>query len=179
MARNAHRCSFERLAALFVSRNFFPAEKKVRSRIVADYEPGDDTFVRTMGNVLGPPLLEGNEVTLLQNGDEIFPAMLSAIRSAERTITFENFLLSEGEVSDAFAEALAERARARGEGSFPPGRHGLQSSAGARHLSFEKLRRAGRNLPLRSFHEREFPDTSKDFGPRRQAWIPGWRWHFG
>ncbi|HZJ14038.1 MAG TPA: phospholipase D-like domain-containing protein [Chthoniobacteraceae bacterium] len=99
------------LAALFVSRNFFPAEKKVRSRIVADYEPGDDTFVRTMGNVLGPPLLEGNEVTLLQNGDEIFPAMLSAIRSAERTITFENFLFSEGEVSDAFAEALAERAR--------------------------------------------------------------------
>ena len=100
------------LATLFVSRNFFPAEKKVRSRIVADYAPGDDTFVRTMGNVLGPPLLHGNEVTLLQNGDEIFPAMLTAIRSAERTITFENFLFSEGEVSDAFAEALAERARA-------------------------------------------------------------------
>src|SRR6187549_3340712 len=97
------------LATLFVARNFFPAEKKVRSRIIADYHPGDDTFTRTMGNVLGPPLLEGNKLTLLQNGDEIFPAMLEAIRSAEQTITFENFLLAEGQVCDAFAEALAER----------------------------------------------------------------------
>ena len=100
------------LVTLFVSRNFFPAEKKVRSRITADYQPGDDAFLRTMGNVLGPPLLEGNKCALLQNGDEIFPAMLDAIRSAERTITFENFLFAEGEVSDAFANALAERARA-------------------------------------------------------------------
>ena len=100
------------LATLFVARNFFPPEKKVRSRITADYHPGDDTFTRTMGNLLGPPLLERNKVTVLQNGDEIFPAMLAGIRSAERTITFENFLLAEGEVTDAFAHALAERARA-------------------------------------------------------------------
>ena len=100
------------LATLFVSRNFFPPEKKVRSRITADYHPGDDTFLRTMGNVLGPPVLPGNDVRVLQNGEEIFPAMLSAIRSAERTITFENFLFAEGRVSDEFAEALAERARA-------------------------------------------------------------------
>src|SRR5687768_16781721 len=79
------------LAALFVARNFLPGEKKVRSRITADYHPGDDAFLRTMGNVLGPPLLEGNKVTPLQNGDAIFPAMLEAIRSAERSITFENF----------------------------------------------------------------------------------------
>lgn len=100
------------LATLFVSRNFFPAEKKIRQPIQADYKVGDDAFVRTMGNVLGPPLLEGNHVQLLQNGDEIFPAMLSAIRSAERTITFENFLFAEGAVSDEFAQALADRASA-------------------------------------------------------------------
>jgi cardiolipin synthase len=100
------------LATLIISRNFFPGEKKVRSRITADYHPGDDTFVRTMGNLLGPPLLEGNKIRTLQNGDEIFPAMLGAIRSAKRNITFENFLFREGEVSDEFAEALAERARA-------------------------------------------------------------------
>src|SRR4026207_1941274 len=122
------------LATLFVARNFFPAEKKVRSRIAADYHPGDDTFTRTMGNVLGPPLLEGNKVTLLQNGDEIFPPMLSAIRSAERTITFENFLLSEGEVSDAFAEALAERARAGVKVHF------LQDSMGCNCLRGRAIR---------------------------------------
>src|SRR5574338_391092 len=94
------------LATLFVVRNFFPTEKKVRHPITARYTVGDDTFVRTMGHLLGPPLVEGNKVTPLENGDEIFPAMLNAIRSAQRTITFENFLFREGEVSDAFAEAL-------------------------------------------------------------------------
>jgi cardiolipin synthase A/B len=99
------------LATLFVVRNFFPAEKKVRHSIRADYNVGDDTFVRTMGHLLGPPLVKGNKVTPRENGDEIFPAMLNGIRSAQRTITFENFRFREGEISDAFAQALAERAR--------------------------------------------------------------------
>ncbi|HEV8185890.1 MAG TPA: phospholipase D-like domain-containing protein [Chthoniobacterales bacterium] len=100
------------LASLVIARNFFPQEKKIRHRVHANYAAGDDTFARTMGHLLGPPLLEGNKVTPLENGDQIFPAMLGAIRSAQCTITFENFLFREGEISDAFAEALAERARA-------------------------------------------------------------------
>ncbi len=100
------------LATLFVARNFFEPEKKVTHRIEADYGVEDDIFPRVMGQLLGPPLLPGNDVTILNNGDEIFPAMLAAIRAAEHTITFENFLWHEGRVADAFAEALAERARA-------------------------------------------------------------------
>jgi cardiolipin synthase A/B len=100
------------LATLFVARNFFPTEKKVRHPIRANYNIGDDVFVRTMGHLLGPSLVQGNKVTPLENGDQIFPAMLSGIRSAQCTITFENFLFQEGEISDAFAQALAERARA-------------------------------------------------------------------
>jgi cardiolipin synthase len=99
-------------ATLFLARNFFPTEKKIHHKIITDYAVGDDVFVRVMGNMLGPPLLKGNKVTALENGDQIFPALLGAIHSANRTITFENFLFKEGEVSDAFAEALAERARA-------------------------------------------------------------------
>ena len=99
------------LATLFVVRNFFPAEKKVHHSIRADYNVGDDTFVRSMGHLLGPPLEKGNKITPLENGDQIFPAMLDGIRSARRTITFENFLFREGEISDAFGEALADRAR--------------------------------------------------------------------
>ena len=99
------------LATLFVTRNFFPTEKKVRHRIRANYEIGDEVFVRTMGHLLGPPLVEGNKITPLENGEQIFPAMLSGIHSAQRTITFENFLFQESEISDAFAQALAERAR--------------------------------------------------------------------
>ncbi|MGI8955597.1 MAG: phospholipase D-like domain-containing protein [Chthoniobacterales bacterium] len=97
---------------LFLARNFFPAEKKIRHEITADYDVGDDVFVRTMGHLLGPPLVDGNKITPLENGDQIFPGMLAGIRSARRTITMENFLWKEGEISDAFAAALAERARA-------------------------------------------------------------------
>ena len=99
-------------ATLFVARNFFQTEKKIRHRIISDYEVGDEDFQRTMGQLLGPPFLEGNRITILRNGEQIFPAMLAAIRSAKRTITFENFLMKEGTLSDRFAEALAERARA-------------------------------------------------------------------
>ena len=99
-------------ATLFIARNFFPNEKKVSHRIHADYSVCDDTFVRTVGQMLGPPLLAGNKVSALQNGDEIFPALLEGIRSAQTSITFENFLLKEGRVSDAFAAALVERANA-------------------------------------------------------------------
>ncbi|MEO8439660.1 MAG: phospholipase D-like domain-containing protein [Spartobacteria bacterium] len=100
------------LATLFIARNFFPAEKKIHHEITADYDIGDDEFVRTMGHLLGPPLVEGNKITPLENGNEIFPAMLDGIRSAQRTITFENFLWKEGEIASAFAAALSERARA-------------------------------------------------------------------
>ena len=99
-------------ATLFIARNFFPTEKKVRHRIEADYAVGDDVFVRTMGNLLGPPLVHGNKITALENGEQIFPAMLEGIRSAGSTITFENFLWREGEISDQFAAALVDRARA-------------------------------------------------------------------
>lgn len=65
-----------------------------------------------MSHLLGPPLVPGNQVKELINGDEIFPPMLAAIRAAEKTITFETYIYWSGEVGKEFAEALAERARA-------------------------------------------------------------------
>ena len=69
-------------------------------------------FRQAMSHLLGPPFTGGNRITTLQNGDEIFPAMLRAIRSAKKTITFETYVFEEGTVPEAFAGALAERARA-------------------------------------------------------------------
>ena len=57
-------------------------------------------------------MLEGNTITALQNGDEIFPSMLSAIRSATLSITFETYIYWSGEVGRAFADALKERSKA-------------------------------------------------------------------
>jgi cardiolipin synthase len=93
--------------------NLAPAtEKRIESRIERLYGTGDPQFTRTMGVLLGPAIVPGNRVTPLYNGREIFPAMLAAIRSARRTITFETYIYWSGEIGREFAEALAERSRA-------------------------------------------------------------------
>ena len=65
-----------------------------------------------MGHLVGPGILASNRVTVLVNGDQIFPAMLEAIRGAKKTITLETYIYWSGTVGEQFAEALAERARA-------------------------------------------------------------------
>ena len=92
--------------------NLSAGGKKVGREIDHDYGIADPQFVRAMGSLLGPPLLEGNRIETLLNGDQIFPAMLAAIRDARRTITFETYIYWSGEIGKAFADALSERARA-------------------------------------------------------------------
>jgi cardiolipin synthase len=99
-------------AGLVVVGNFFSGGKRVRHPITCPYSVGDESFVRSVSQLLGPPLLKGNRVTALQNGSQIFPAMIEAIRSARHTITFENYIFWKGSVTRSFAGALAERARA-------------------------------------------------------------------
>ena len=72
----------------------------------------DLAFLQTMHALTGASLSEGNHVTVLKNGVEIFPAMLAAIRSAKKTINLEFYIYWDGDIGRAFAEALAERARA-------------------------------------------------------------------
>ena len=56
-------------------------------------------------------IFKGNEVELLRNGVEIFPALLAAIESSEKTICFETFVYWRGDIAQEFAQKLAERAR--------------------------------------------------------------------
>jgi cardiolipin synthase len=67
---------------------------------------------RRLEAVVGTSFTDGNELTLLRNGDQIFPAMLSAIRAAESTVDMMTFVYWRGEIAHEFAEALSERARA-------------------------------------------------------------------
>lgn len=76
------------------------------------YGVNDPQFARAMGELFGPRLDGGNTVKTLNNGDEIFPAMLEAIRAAKTTITFETFIYYEGQIGGQFTDALEERARA-------------------------------------------------------------------
>ena len=91
---------------------FSRAPAHITQHIDHRYGVADDTFLRSMGVLLGPPLVPGNKVDTLLNGDQIFPAMLDAIRSAKSTITFETYVYWKGDIGKQFAEALAERARA-------------------------------------------------------------------
>jgi cardiolipin synthase len=64
-----------------------------------------------MGSMLSGGFVAGNRIQPLNNGDEIFPAMLAAIRGARRSINFETFIFYDGELPQSFADALAAAAR--------------------------------------------------------------------
>jgi cardiolipin synthase len=72
----------------------------------------DPTFVGTLEAHLGAPVVGGNRVDLLLNGDEIFPALFAAIRGARTSIDYAQYFWADGAVARDLAEALAERSRA-------------------------------------------------------------------
>ena len=100
------------LLAALVYVNFSSGEKKIEQQVPRLYGTSDPQFRRSMGVLLGPPIVGGNRFQVLRNGDEIFPAMLAAIRSAQKTITFETYIYWSGSVGQEFADALIDRAHA-------------------------------------------------------------------
>jgi cardiolipin synthase A/B len=81
----------------------------VRSAVPAE----DSTHAAYVASLLGTELFRGNSFDVLTNGDEIFPAMLRAIESARRRISFETYIYDSGAIADQFTAAL-ERAARRG-----------------------------------------------------------------
>ncbi len=99
------------LTVLLVT-NLSLGNKQVDRRIETLYSVADPQFLRSMGSLLGPSIVDGNRAQALVNGQEIFPAMLKAIRGAQHTITLETYVYWSGAIGKEFAEALSERARA-------------------------------------------------------------------
>jgi cardiolipin synthase len=100
------------LLLVVVAMNFVTPEKNLERKVEHRYPVSDPQFRREMSVMLGPSIAAGNHVIALQNGAEIFPAMLEAIRGARTSVTFETYIYWSGEIGEAFAGALAERARA-------------------------------------------------------------------
>jgi cardiolipin synthase len=73
---------------------------------------GDPAFSATMEAHTDSPVVDGNRIDILLNGDEIFPAKLAAIRSAQTSITYAEYFYADGGPARDIAEALAERCRA-------------------------------------------------------------------
>ena len=99
------------LVGVLVFQNLAAGEKKIEQQLPRLYEADDTEFRRSLSSLLGPPIVEGNKVDTLVNGDQIFPAMLTAIRSATTTITFETYIYWSGSIGREFVDALVERAR--------------------------------------------------------------------
>lgn len=76
------------------------------------FEVGSKRFLEGVSGMLNVPLQTGGTARLLNNGDEIFPAILEALREAERTINFMTYIWERGRISDEVLAALTERARA-------------------------------------------------------------------
>jgi cardiolipin synthase len=66
---------------------------------------------RRSAEALGNPLVGGNSVTLLENGDEIFPAMIRDIRAAKLSVDLETYIFQPDRAGRMIADALMEASR--------------------------------------------------------------------
>src|SRR5690348_5624608 len=80
--------------------------------VTPDVHIGEPAFTRAMEAHTVSPVVGGNRAEILVNGEQIFRAMLAAIRGARTTITFANFIYEDGDIAGRMADALAERCRA-------------------------------------------------------------------
>lgn len=96
-----------------------------------DADPGSEAFVTSAAGFLNVPVLQADQVELLQNGDAFYTSMLEAIRGARESINFEVYIFEPDEVGRQFMDAFEDRARAGvevrllvdGFGSFKLRRH--------------------------------------------------------
>ena len=103
-------------------------------------------LLRLGRSMAGRPLVAGNRVTPLYNGEQAYPEMLTAIASARERIFLESYIFEADSVGAQFVEALAD-ARKRGVQVrvLVDGIGGL----GWRRSGWQRLRQHG--IPVRTF----------------------------
>jgi phosphatidylserine/phosphatidylglycerophosphate/cardiolipin synthase-like enzyme len=111
---------------------------------------GEPSFYPTLAAHTDASIIAGNRVDLLFNGDQIFPAMLEAIHSARKSITYAQYLYEDGAIAHEIAEAFAERCRAGvqvkilldslGAGNIPQDIPDLWKQSGCQLEWFERIK---------------------------------------
>jgi cardiolipin synthase len=77
-----------------------------------EVDVGEPSFLRAAEALTGAPVSYGNDVELLINGDQIFPAYLEGIRQAEETVNLLTYAYWRGDIAIEVADAVCEKARA-------------------------------------------------------------------
>jgi cardiolipin synthase A/B len=88
-----------------------PAEEPPRYGLDHEFPVDSREFLATIAGATGVPVAHGNALEVLNNGDEFYPAMLAAIKDANRSITIEAYIYWAGSIGEEFAQALAAKAR--------------------------------------------------------------------
>jgi cardiolipin synthase len=102
------------IAAISVTSALFYAVGYKPERVYTDAPPpavDSADFATAFSSIVGAPVEHGGAITILNNGDEFVPALLSAIHAAERTINFTVYIWSDGEFSDRVLQALEKKQR--------------------------------------------------------------------
>jgi cardiolipin synthase A/B len=97
---------------LLIAGLFFGCAKVLPVYEIPEIIVGEPAFFPTIEAYTDAPIVGGNRVEILLNGDGTFPAMLRDIKTAKSTITFAQYLYEGGSVSYELAEALGDRCRA-------------------------------------------------------------------
>jgi cardiolipin synthase len=98
--------------------------KVLAVREIPQVTVGDASFFRTIEAHTGAPIVAGNNIEVLLNGDQTFPRMLRDIKSAKSTITFAQYLYEDGPIAQELAQAFAERCRVGVKANILLDRHG-------------------------------------------------------
>ena len=100
------------LASVIAALNLVPDRRELRAPVAPVMTVSSPEFQRSVAGLFGSDLRGGHSIDILQNGDEIFPAMLAAIGAAQASINFETYIYWSGQIARQFAQALIERAEA-------------------------------------------------------------------
>jgi cardiolipin synthase len=116
---------------------------------VPPIEKDANAFMRALAGAVAQQVLGGNEMTLLRNGVEIFPAMLDAMAAARESIHFSTFIYETGRVPTGVADALSAAARrgievrvvldSRGSKTIPPALISQMRNAGCQVRWFRPI----------------------------------------
>lgn len=115
-------------------------------------------LARVVEKVVERPLVPGNSLEPLVNGDEAFPAMLEAIGRARKSVSLQTYIFDRDEIGLSFARALGDAVRrgvevrvlidaAGTRYSWPPILHALRQE-GVTYARFLPLLSLGRLLAM-------------------------------
>jgi cardiolipin synthase len=124
-------------------------KRAVRPRVDGEFETKPESepcmpVLKRMGDrIMGNTLSSGDQAEFLDNGTEVYPAMLEAIASARTTVALSSYIFKDDPAGRLFADAL-EKAHRRGV-DVRVLVDAMGSSHGGRSI-FRHLRRRGVNV---------------------------------